>query len=95
MNIRAIKKDENNNEALEKLKRCLICTYLFDQHIYKPFSIFKCGHTFCKVCLNNTAIKKCPSCRQTIEYKVKNWLCLDMVTYLKMIIQLKFLFLYL
>jgi hypothetical protein len=71
-----------NKDALDELMNCIICTHSFDQHIRKPTSIYKCGHTFCADCLKNNKLIDCPMCRELIEYKAPNWQSLKMITHL-------------
>ena len=53
----------NNNQAEESVPdhlKCIICYEIFN----KPISL-RCGHTFCKMCLESALKEKpvCPTCR--------------------------------
>ena len=56
---------------------CKICFEPFDSKYFIPKLLPKCGHSFCRICLERLMNKKsnvnCPVCREmTINYKDNN-----------------------
>jgi len=57
-------------QALHRELDCSICYECYDSFMRIPL-ILKCGHTFCKICIDNLIEKRrsqfkfyCPTCRQ-------------------------------
>jgi len=53
---------------------CPICYELFLPPDHQPFILFPCGHTFCKICIDQYAKlkKKCPFCRAVFNSMAPN-----------------------
>ena len=51
-----------NTQLIEDYLSCSICLDLFTE----PVSL-RCGHNFCKTCINNSYIKSCPVCRRSLS----------------------------
>ena len=53
----------DKTRIISKELKCGICLNL----LWNPIEIEKCGHVFCKYCLNQKKITKCPLCRGEIK----------------------------
>jgi len=77
---------DDTNNLLNELINCQICLNSFDEIIHKPYSIYKCGHTYCIVCLNHlnkSLNNKCPDCRSYIQNIAPNWQSLRILSFIK------------
>lgn len=77
---------DDTNNLLNELINCQICLNSFDENIHKPYSIYKCGHTYCVVCLNHinkSLNNKCPDCRSYIQNIAPNWQSLRILSFIK------------
>ena len=54
---------------------CQICFEHFDSHNFTPKVLIKCGHSFCKICLERLLYQRsaisCPVCRVTSKITKK------------------------
>lgn len=51
----------------DELLKCNVCLSGFDSNIHKPLLLPKCGHTFCRFCLDTLhkqSKSSCPECRK-------------------------------
>ena len=51
---------------------CERCLKSFNFNDRKPYLISPCGHSYCKICLDNLVDEKCPDCRCAIECVIVN-----------------------
>ena len=52
MTDNSLNKSKEILKKLEDIMKCKICNTKYDYNIHRPM-IVKCGHTFCKNCINN------------------------------------------
>lgn len=56
-----------NNCIAENSKECNICLGEYDATLTIKTLIPLCGHIYCRDCLSNNALDKCPSCRKKLD----------------------------
>ena len=56
---------------------CEICFNSYDAIKIKPYSLYPCGHTFCKTCLDQIQKQECPKCKREIIGEQINYALLD------------------
>lgn len=59
--------------------QCQICFEEYNDKNVVPYLISPCGHPYCKGCLDKLDSNKCPSCRNPIIHKIKNFLALNLL----------------
>ena len=52
---------------------CEICFEKYNTEANKPYSLYPCGHTYCKSCLDKLIKKECPTCKRELRDQQVNY----------------------
>lgn len=64
---------------MEWKMECMLCFELYNEQLNKPYSLYKCGHTYCISCINSLREHRCPMCNQMFIDKIPCYAVIQMM----------------